>query len=97
MSAGSNPSKTEETPDVERYSVVFNPNGGEWEDDHGTYAIRSVVEADNTMDLSLIPCPVLPGYVFRGWYTDPSNVNAGQFTDLTVVTKSLTLYARWAQ
>ncbi len=42
-----------------------------------------------------IPIPTKDGYEFLGWYCDPTNVNSGQFTDLTLVTSNLELHAKW--
>ena len=41
--------------------------------------------------------PIIKGQLFKGWYTDIENINAGQFTDLTPVTKDLKLYARYEE
>jgi len=50
------------------------------------------------IDYISIPTPIRDGYVFRGWYTNPNtNVNSGNFTDLTPVTGNVTLYAHWAK
>lgn len=53
------------------------------------------VQEGKTADLGSIRTPVLDGYTFAGWYTDPSNVNSGQFTDLTIVTKDISLKAKY--
>ena len=45
-----------------------------------------------------LPIPYRPGYEFAGWYTTatPTIVN-GVFTDLTIVTNNITLYAKWVE
>ncbi|MDY2914270.1 MAG: InlB B-repeat-containing protein [Candidatus Enteromonas sp.] len=53
------------------------------------------VKEGQTVDLSSIEIPTLEGYVFDGWFTDPTNVNSGQFTDMTIVTKKLNLKAKY--
>ena len=53
------------------------------------------VKEGQTVDLSSIEIPTLEGYVFDGWFTDPTNVNSGQFTDMTIVTKDLNLKAKY--
>lgn len=45
---------------------------------------------------STLPIPYRIGYRFLGWYATPNpTINSGVFNDLTVVNKSLTLYAKW--
>ena len=83
------------------YDVVFDANGGYAVKGEGTTSLWYFpVEEGKTVDLSLITFPIKDEteeftYEFAGWFTDPTNVNAGQFTDLTVVTKHLKLYARY--
>ena len=79
------------------YWVNFNPNGGYFDGDSALTGVRSVhVQEGKTLSLANIPTPERDGYSFAGWFTDPENINAGQFTDLTIVTKTTTLYARWS-
>lgn len=46
-----------------------------------------------------VPIPQRPGYIFSGWYTTPEKptVVHGAFTDLTIVTNDITLYAYWIE
>jgi uncharacterized repeat protein (TIGR02543 family) len=46
-----------------------------------------------------LPIPYRPGYTFVGWYAtdDEITVNNGVFTDLTIVTGNITLYAHWVE
>ena len=57
-----------------------------------------IVPADggSTVKLSTIPVPEKNGYEFEGWYSDATNPNSGQFTDMTIVNSDLDLYARWS-
>jgi len=90
--------KAGDSSTTENYFVTFYPNGGYWNGDPtDTASLRQGVQAGHTMDLADIPVPEHATATFKGWFTDPTNVNAGQFTDLTVVTKSISLYARWSE
>ena len=90
--------KGSESGTAERYTVDFYPNGGYWGDDPTDIdRDRIRVDAGLTVDLADIPTPSHATASFLGWFTDPININAGQFTDLTVVTKNLSLYARWSE
>lgn len=48
---------------------------------------------------SSLPIPYRPGYTFAGWYATKNEptVNNGVFTDLTIVTSNITLYAHWVE
>ena len=80
------------------YNVFFDANGGKAivGGNEATVWFTSVKEG-KTIDLALLQSPVKEGYTFKGWYTDLDNINAGQFTDLTPVTKDLKLYARYEE
>ena len=80
------------------YDVTFDANGGKAivGGTEVTAWFTSVKEG-KTIDLALLKSPVKEGYTFKGWYTDLNNINAGQFTDLTPVTKDLNLYARYEE
>ncbi len=92
-------SGTTESGDTELaiYTIAFNPNGGSFVDpdelgvayalDGKTIDLESFPEVERTTDQYSI---------FAGWYKSASyDVNAGQFTDLSIVTSNLNLYARW--
>ena len=83
--------------EVTHHEVVFDANGGAYHSPTGTdFTLWTLPVADGqTADLSLIKKPTLDGHVFEGWFTDPDDVNSGQFTDLTPVTKDLTLKAKY--
>ncbi len=76
-------------------SIMFDPNGGHWAGTTSTNAIISTGYVGKTMALSNIQIPEYDGYVFKGWFTDPTNPNSGQFTDLTIIPGNLTLLAKW--
>lgn len=45
-----------------------------------------------------LPIPARMGYEFAGWYTTPNpTIVNGVFTDLTIVTGNITLYAKWVK
>lgn len=76
-----------------RYHVYFDPVEGTID---GVKTIRSVdVVQGETVPLDSIPLPVLENKTFDGWYTDLSNVNAGRFTDMTPVCRSMVLKAKY--
>lgn len=57
-----------------------------------------IVEVGKTLPLANFPeDPTMENYEFIGWYTHPTSVNAGKFTDLTIVTQNTNLYARWSK
>ena len=88
---------------VGKKGTVENPQGvpvfawkGETLEEYWENTAKALVWPDGkTADLSLIKKPTLDGHVFEGWFTDPDDVNSGQFTDLTPVTKDLTLKAKY--
>lgn len=75
------------------HTVFFDPGLGKINGNTGIL-MASVLEG-KTMPLSNIPTPTYEDHTFLGWYTDLSNVNAGQFTDLTPVFSDLKLYAKY--
>lgn len=75
------------------HTVFFDPGLGKINGNTGIL-MASVLEG-KTMPLSNIPTPTYEGHSFMGWYTDLTNVNAGQFTDLTPVFSDLKLYAKY--
>lgn len=87
--------KAEEDTTKTPCSIMFDPNGGHWSGTTNTNAIISTAHVGETMALANIQIPVYDGYVFKGWFTDPTNPNSGQFTDLTIIPGNLTLLAKW--
>jgi uncharacterized repeat protein (TIGR02543 family) len=74
--------------DFEYYTVTFDPKGGVLPE--GTQG-PVVVPAGSTIAL---PIPTKEGYVFMGWVTGFTVVD-GKFTNVTPVSRNLTLYADW--
>lgn len=72
-------------PDGTYYTVTFNSNGG------SSVASQSVLEGAKATKPAN---PTRSGYSFDGWYTDEALTAAYDFA--TAVTKSFTLYAKWA-
>ncbi len=75
------------------HTVFFDPGAGKI-NGSSSIMMSSVLEG-KTLPLSSIPTPTYEDHTFLGWYTDLTNVNAGQFTDLTPVLSDLTLYAKY--
>lgn len=75
------------------HTVFFDPGLGKINGNTGIL-MANVLEG-KTMPLSNIPTPTYEDHTFLGWYTDLTNVNAGQFTDLTPVFSDLKLYAKY--
>lgn len=76
------------------YTVSFDPGEGIWPDATSKY---KVVMKNTCIDLVDIKKPTKEGFKFSGWYTTlVEDVNAGHFTDLTPVTKDMTLYAHYS-
>lgn len=86
--------------EVEYFNVFFHLRDDEYADGiTGGSAQVVTAEKGKTINLNAIPTPQKDGYEFVGWFAseDETNVNAGQFTNLTVVTSELHLYARWSE
>ncbi len=82
------------------YNVTFTLGEGEsWVNEElGSGTIIQRVEEGSTISLENIPTPKKDNSIFEGWYTSKEvNVNSGKFTDLTVITKNITLYAHWSE
>ena len=71
---------------ITRYTVSFETNGG------STVPNKSVTRYAKLAEPT---APTKDGYTFDGWYTDKELETAYDFD--TKVTKSLTLYAKWAE
>jgi uncharacterized repeat protein (TIGR02543 family) len=72
---------------ITTYTVTFNTNGGSGVD-------RQIVEKGDTV---MQPAnPVKEGYIFGGWYEDPSFVSRWRFGSKLVV-HDVTLYAKWRE
>jgi uncharacterized repeat protein (TIGR02543 family) len=69
------------------YTVTFNSDGGTMVDP------KTVVSPATTIDALPSP-PTRTGYLFDGWYTQNGG-NGTEFTALTTVSASTTVYAKW--
>ena len=81
------------------YNVTFTLGEGEsWSDPQdGDSSIIVRAEEGSTLPLEEIPVPVRNGSTFLGWFTSlETNINSGQFTDLTPILKDITLFAHWS-
>lgn len=83
--------------DTVKYTVSFNLNCND-----STAALHGksqiTVKKNSYLPASSIPNPTRDGYVFDGWYLEEEpNINNGNFTDLTLITKDLVLYAKWIE
>lgn len=88
--------KSEETSHVKQYAAItFNAGEGLINNATPLAIVNAVV--GEALRLGVIPTPTYEGHTFQGWFTDLKNVNAGQFTDLTIVTGDLTLFAKYSE
>lgn len=86
--------KADTSSEEQPCNIMFDPNGGHWEGG-STNLVLSTAVIGKTMPLVNIPIPEYEDHIFRGWFTNPTNPNSGQFTDLTIVPGNLTLLAKW--
>ena len=70
-----------------KMTVTLNPNGGKVDPATVTYQMHEAVGYK-------LPAPTRDGYVFGGWYTNPNDETTAVTVD-TVVTKNMTVYAKW--
>ena len=85
---------------IVRHQVRFNLRDDEYTSTLPGGSVSAFnVEDGKTIPLDSIPTPMKDGYDFVGWFAgeDETNPNVGQFTNLTVVSEDLDLYARWLQ
>lgn len=76
------------------HQVLFDAGEGRMYSNVQTMMVN-VLEGENVPLAQFPENPVLEGKEFVGWYTSLDNINAGQFTDLTVVTRNIDLYAKY--
>ncbi|MCD8309292.1 MAG: InlB B-repeat-containing protein, partial [Clostridia bacterium] len=82
---GEDGSSTTTTETAETVTVTFDSDGGtECEP-------ITVTKGDSIVNL---PEPEKEGYAFTGWYSG-TGVNNGQVTDVTPISRDMTLYAQW--
>jgi uncharacterized repeat protein (TIGR02543 family) len=75
---------------VYSYTVTFDNGGGDTEANPAT---KTVTGPDTTLGTLPVP-PSRTGYNFGGWYTEQNGGGSG-FTATTMVSGSITVYARW--
>lgn len=83
--------KEDENPPV-TYTVTFDSQGADTEADPASMTVTGPATT-----LGELPTePEKSGYAFGGWYTE---VDGGgtRFTDMTMVTEDITVYANWIQ
>jgi uncharacterized repeat protein (TIGR02543 family) len=73
------------------YTVTFDANGGE-----SAVQTRTVSRGKTLGILNMPSEPIRIDYNFSGWYTGQDG-SGGQFTDATIVTGSITVYAYWKE
>lgn len=64
--------------------VTFNSNGG-----------TEIAPRYADEDFEMPDDPIRDGYTFLGWYTEDNTDNQFVFTDISVITYSIVLYAQW--
>ena len=70
-------------------TVTFNGNQGT------VPAGQETKDVTNGSPAGDLPTPTRTGYDFAGWNTAASGVEGSSFTDATLVTDDITVYARW--
>ena len=73
------------------YTVTFNDQGATT---HVNPETKDVTEPATTVDTLPTTQPEKTDYFFGGWYTGPNGAGE-EFTASTVVTESITVYAKW--
>ena len=69
-------------------TITFNPNGGTVSTTSKTVSYQGTY--------GTLPTPTRSGYVFQGWYTEPSGGTKVQADSQVMLPTSRTLYAQWA-
>jgi len=83
--------ETEETIDARKYTVTFMYNRGINE---APYSVVSDVIVNTSLGARMPAVPAWSGYEFIRWDTQ-ANGGGTEFTDATVVTGNITVYAQW--
>lgn len=86
-----------------RFNIDYSAYGEYFMDSSGTKSYNTtncIATSGKYLSVSSFPSVYRDGYSFAGWFTDRTNVNAGQFTSLTPVptlttTSFFDLYPRW--
>ena len=80
--------------EVAVYTVTFNRNENKDGTEGTVFDTRTVTPLEATTVDSLPADPTLPHHTFEGWNTE-GNGSGDAFTVDTVVTKDITVYAKW--
>ncbi len=79
--------ETPALPEAEKVTVTFDVNGGN--------ALEAEsVEVAKGDSIAALPVPTRKNYTFLGWFTG-TDVNDGQVTTVTPISRSMTLVAHW--
>ena len=73
--------------DTEKYTITFNPNGGDVDE-----ATKKVVME---LPIGKLPTPTRMGYLFDGWYTELEE--GTKIDENTIPDGNLTYYAHWTE
>lgn len=80
-------------PEVQKWSVIFNPNEGTFDNNPALQLITITVDNGKSIDTSNIPVVKRDGYDFAGWYTQ---ANGGVLFEQSIkISSNRTLYAHW--
>ena len=80
-------------PEVQKWSVTFNPNEGTFNNNPALQLITITVNDGKSIDTSNIPVVKRDGYDFAGWYTQ---ANGGVLFEQSIkISSDRTLYAHW--
>jgi len=74
------------------HTITFNPNGGALT--NPTDATRDVADGD---PVDAFPAVTRSGFTFVGWFDTDAATGGTEWTEATVVTADVTLYARWTE
>ena len=89
--------KEPKPPELEEYTITFDPNGGTFDLD-GETVTQTTMTTTNQKLPELPDPPVRAGYTFKGWYmevADGSDVKIEE--EETIFTASTTVYAHWEE
>ncbi|MCR5794142.1 MAG: InlB B-repeat-containing protein [Solobacterium sp.] len=79
----------------EEVDILYKANGGKFSS--GTTEMTVAYGKDRLADLNRVSEPSKSGYAFCGWYTDPSLEEKYKVGESCLITKKLTLYAKYSK
>ncbi|MCR5794143.1 MAG: InlB B-repeat-containing protein [Solobacterium sp.] len=79
----------------ESVTVTFKAGGGTFSD--SSSVIKETYPKNDLCDLSNMHTPERSGYVFAGWYADASLDDKYKVGSSYLLTKNITLYAKWSK